>query len=135
MKSKMSSHQEMFQCFNHKVYGSDDPEVSRGKPHPDIFTVAASRFDPPPASPENCLVIEDSMAGVEAGLLAGMQVIFTCNHLTETCSGGDGGGCRSKPSRSDSCTPQPGGVLPRRMGIATFAEGKDPSKGREYKLL
>ena len=28
-----------------KVYGSDDPEVSRGKPHPDIFTVAASRFD------------------------------------------------------------------------------------------
>ena len=61
MKSKMSSHQEMFQCFNHKVvdtfnerktcflppkvYGSDDPEVSRGKPHPDIFTVAASRFD------------------------------------------------------------------------------------------
>jgi len=76
MKSKMSSHQEMFQCFNHKVYGSDDPEVSRGKPHPDIFTVAASRFDPPPASPENCLVIEDSMAGVEAGLLAGMQVVM-----------------------------------------------------------
>jgi len=79
MKSKMSSHQEMFQCFNHKVYGSDDPEVSRGKPHPDIFTVAASRFDPPPVSPENCLVIEDSMAGVEAGLLAGMQVVMVAD--------------------------------------------------------
>jgi len=76
MKSKMSSHQEMFQCFNHKVYGSDDPEVSRGKPHPDIFTVAARRFNPPPASPENCLVVEDSLAGVEAGLLAGMQVVM-----------------------------------------------------------
>jgi len=76
MKCKMSGHKEMFQCFDHKVYGSDDPEVERGKPFPDIFTVAASRFDPPPKSPENCLVIEDSLAGVEAGLLAGMQVVM-----------------------------------------------------------
>ena len=27
MKSKMSGHQQMFGCFDHKVYGSDDPEV------------------------------------------------------------------------------------------------------------
>ena len=26
------------------MYGSDDPEVCHGKPHPDIFTVAASRL-------------------------------------------------------------------------------------------
>jgi len=76
MKKKMLNHQEMFQSFSHKVYGSDDPEVCHGKPHPDIFTVAASRFKPPPASAGNCLVIEDSMAGVEAGLLAGMQVVM-----------------------------------------------------------
>ena len=38
---------------------------------------ANCRFKPPPASAGNCLVIEDSMAGVEAGLLAGMQVSFS----------------------------------------------------------
>jgi len=75
MKSKMSGHRELFECFSHKVYGGD-PEVERGKPHPDIFTIAASRFQPPPAAPANCLVIEDSEAGVEAGLLAGMQVVM-----------------------------------------------------------
>lgn len=46
-------------------------EVARGKPAPDLFEHAARKFG---AAPENCIVIEDSLAGVRAGLAAGMEV-------------------------------------------------------------
>ena len=46
-------------------------EVSHGKPAPDLFLLAAAKQN---VEPGNCLVIEDSLVGVEAGLAAGMQV-------------------------------------------------------------
>ena len=52
-KLKMSGHPDIFNKFHHKVFGSDDPEVVRGKPNPDIFLVAARRFPDPPVSPGN----------------------------------------------------------------------------------
>ena len=46
-------------------------EVARGKPHPDLFLHAASAMG---AEARDCLVIEDSVAGVEAACAAGMAV-------------------------------------------------------------
>ncbi len=46
-------------------------EVARGKPAPDLFLHAAAKMGVPPAA---CVVIEDSLNGVRAGLAAGMRV-------------------------------------------------------------
>jgi D-ribulokinase len=46
-------------------------QVARGKPHPDLFLFAARAMG---AAPADCLVIEDSVAGVEAARRAGMSV-------------------------------------------------------------
>nr|MCU0801830.1 HAD family hydrolase [Paracoccaceae bacterium] len=46
-------------------------EVARGKPAPDLFLHAAARMG---VAPARCLVIEDSLTGIRAGLAAGMQV-------------------------------------------------------------
>ncbi len=53
------------QAFDALVTSAD---VQRGKPHPDVFLVAAERLELPP---ERCVVFEDSSSGVEAALRAG----------------------------------------------------------------
>ncbi|XP_028176629.1 pseudouridine-5'-phosphatase-like [Ostrinia furnacalis] len=68
-------HQELFSLFPYKTMGSSDPEVKRGKPYPDIFLVAASRFPDKP-KPGQCLVFEDAINGVKAARAAGMQVVM-----------------------------------------------------------
>lgn len=45
-------------------------DVKRGKPNPDLFLKAAEKLN---ANPENCIVIEDSDAGIEAAAAAGMK--------------------------------------------------------------
>jgi HAD superfamily hydrolase (TIGR01509 family) len=47
-------------------------QVARGKPHPDIFLHAARAMNEAPA---RAIVLEDSVAGVQAGVAAGMTVI------------------------------------------------------------
>ena len=46
--------------------------VEHGKPKPDLFLLAAQKMG---YRPQNCIVIEDSLAGMTAGLKAGMNVI------------------------------------------------------------
>jgi mannitol-1-/sugar-/sorbitol-6-phosphatase len=47
-------------------------EITRGKPDPEGYLQAAKRLG---RSPEDCLVIEDAPAGIEAARAAGMRVI------------------------------------------------------------
>ncbi len=53
-------------------------DVGKTKPAPDVFLRAAELLD---ISPADCCVIEDSAAGVQAALSAGMQVIAITNSL------------------------------------------------------
>ncbi len=46
--------------------------VKHGKPEPDLFLLAAEKMG---EKPENCVVIEDSIAGLTAAQKAGMEVI------------------------------------------------------------
>ncbi|HEX8552824.1 MAG TPA: HAD family phosphatase [Abditibacteriaceae bacterium] len=46
-------------------------DVAHGKPAPDIYLNAAEKLG---VAPANCLVVEDALAGVEAGKSAGMRV-------------------------------------------------------------
>lgn len=56
-------------------------QVAAGKPEPDIFQEAARRLS---VAPENCLVLEDSNAGVQAAHTAGMTVIMVPDLQTPT---------------------------------------------------
>lgn len=77
---------DLFQNFalEHQVLG-DDPRIpaGRGKPAPDIYLLALSTLNKtleaqgqPPIQPEECLVFEDSVPGVESGRRAGMQAVW-----------------------------------------------------------
>jgi HAD superfamily hydrolase (TIGR01509 family) len=48
-------------------------DISRGKPAPDIFLLAAAQLG---VKPEDCLVLEDSWPGVQAAQAAGSYVIM-----------------------------------------------------------
>lgn len=50
----------------------DGNRVSKGKPNPQIFLKAAADLN---ILPEDCVVFEDSIAGIKAGNAAGMKVI------------------------------------------------------------
>ena len=63
------------------VVGMED--TRRGKPDPEVFLAAAERLGVPP---ERCVVLEDAIAGVEAGRAAGMAVVgvtFVGHHPAE----------------------------------------------------
>lgn len=47
--------------------------IERGKPNPDIFLKAAELLG---ETPENCIVVEDSPAGIRAGSAAGMKTVL-----------------------------------------------------------
>ncbi|MFD5023171.1 beta-phosphoglucomutase [Paenibacillus sp. NPDC058367] len=49
----------------------DGNQISRSKPDPEVFLLAASQLE---CDASACLVVEDAVAGVQAGVHAGMEV-------------------------------------------------------------
>ncbi|KAG2420504.1 hypothetical protein HFD88_000116 [Aspergillus terreus] len=81
--------QDLFSLFpaSQRVLG-DDPRIGngRGKPLPDIYLLALKTINTnlrergeAEIKPEECLVFEDAVPGVEAGRRAGMRVVW-CPH-------------------------------------------------------
>jgi len=63
----------LLQYFEPNLFSAE--MVARGKPAPDLFLLAAATLASPP---ERCLVIEDSVAGIEAACAEGMRVFGFC---------------------------------------------------------
>jgi HAD superfamily hydrolase (TIGR01509 family) len=59
----------LYSHFEGRIFST--VEVARGKPFPDLFLYAAEKMG---VSPRDCVVVEDSLPGVEAGVAAGMTV-------------------------------------------------------------
>lgn len=57
--AKLSSHGDIRTCFSAMVHGD---EVTHGKPDPEVFIKAAQQLN---VAPEDCLVIEDAVAGIQ----------------------------------------------------------------------
>ena len=84
-KLKTDKFQEVLSVIpdDHRIFGDDAIMAGcEGKPAPDIFVKTLKRIndslgaDERPIEPEECIVFEDSTAGVEAGRRAGMRVAW-----------------------------------------------------------
>jgi HAD superfamily hydrolase (TIGR01509 family) len=60
----------LFDRFSPNIFSAE--QVDRGKPAPDLFLFAAKQMQ---VHPNRCVVIEDSLTGVRAGVAAGMTVL------------------------------------------------------------
>ena len=67
------SHVKLMPYFEGRIFSGH--EMARTKPAPDVYLAAAAHL---PCSPESCLVIEDSTAGIQAGVAAGATVWALC---------------------------------------------------------
>ncbi|MGB2866126.1 MAG: HAD family phosphatase [Sedimentisphaerales bacterium] len=63
----------------HKMVYVTGSEITRKKPDPELFLVAASRMG---ISPSHCVVIEDAPSGVQAAKAAGAKCIAVTNSTT-----------------------------------------------------
>lgn len=70
----------LIKYFDGALYSSY--EIGSWKPEPDIFLHAAREMN---TLPSNCLVVEDSAAGIEAAQKAGMKVVQFNNAMKPLC--------------------------------------------------
>jgi HAD superfamily hydrolase (TIGR01509 family) len=67
----------LYERFRGRIFSAS--EVTRGKPAPDLFLLAAARMG---VAPHRCAVVEDSARGVAAARAAGMTVFAYAGGVT-----------------------------------------------------
>lgn len=76
----------LYSRFEGRIFSAT--EVSKGKPHPDLFLHAARQMG---ADAAGCVVVEDSLNGVRAARAAGMKVLAYAGGVTPASKlAGDG---------------------------------------------
>ena len=80
---KVGRWKELMSVFEGRKVLGDDKRIGRGKPSPDIYLLALTLINESLAAgerevkPEECLVFEDGLPGVEAGRRAGLRVVVS----------------------------------------------------------
>lgn len=106
---KTSLNKEFFELFDVIICG-DDSEIKRGKPAPDLFLAAQKHLGNPPA--EHCLVFEDAVNGVQAGLNANMHVVWIPDENIKCLTGDEDHGAIVVLKSMDDLAPEDFGLPP-----------------------
>lgn len=61
---------------------ADGNQISHTKPDPEVFLLAAKKLGIPP---EQCIVVEDAPAGIEAALRSGAKAVAVGGSISKTC--------------------------------------------------
>ena len=70
---KLTNYKEFIDSAVDVIITGDDKRIKKGKPNPDIFLLAAKELG---VDPKGCIVFEDSVLGVEAGLKTGAPIVI-----------------------------------------------------------
>ncbi|ORZ39012.1 HAD-like domain-containing protein [Catenaria anguillulae PL171] len=73
---KSQNNQHLFKLFDGHITTGDDPSIKHGKPAPDLFLVGHEELGRPKDEVPTAVVFEDAISGVQAGLNAGMNVVW-----------------------------------------------------------
>jgi beta-phosphoglucomutase family hydrolase len=80
----MFKHLDIKHFFKEVIYSK---HIQKGKPDPEIYFITAKKLEVPP---ENCLVFEDSVAGIQSAKAAGMKVVaIATTHTPEELKSAD----------------------------------------------
>lgn len=70
--NKFTNHQEWIKSDFDIMITGEDKRIVKGKPSPDIFLIAAKELG---VRPEECIIFEDAINGVQAGLNSGASIV------------------------------------------------------------
>lgn len=69
---KLKNHKQWIDSDFDAIITGEDKRIVKGKPGPDIFLVAAKELG---VKPEECIIFEDALNGVQAGLSSGASIV------------------------------------------------------------